>query len=145
LLIEAAGQEDTCLGEPVTKRLMPRTPISTGPLSWVRFDDRIIVTGQGESARNEAGLAEAWYDPEKPIRLEFRTLDGASDSIEGIVPFNHRLLVGGKEYRLSVVNGERRFIEITAQACALPEPGAASAGAEQQRGAEPPGSLILTE
>jgi hypothetical protein len=58
LLIEAAGLADACQSEPVTKRFMPRTPISTEPLSWVRFHDRIIVTGQGEAARNDAGLAE---------------------------------------------------------------------------------------
>ena len=56
VLIEAAGQEDTCHSEPVTKRFMPRTPVSTGPVSWVRFDDRITVTGEGESARSETGL-----------------------------------------------------------------------------------------
>ena len=108
----------------------------------MRFDDRIIVTGQGESARTESGLAEAWYDPEKPIRLEFRTLDGAIESVEGVVPFNHRLLVDGQEYRLSVINGERRFIEITAQACALPESDAASV---ERPGAEAPGSPPFTE
>src|SRR5918994_6151785 len=103
VLIEAAGLDDACRSEPVTKRFMPRTPLSTEPPSWVRFHDRIIVTGQGESARNEAGLAEAWYDPAKPVRLEFRTLDGGTASIEGIVPFTHRMVVDGKEYRFSAV------------------------------------------
>jgi hypothetical protein len=101
---------------------MPRTPISTEPLSWVRFHDRIIVTGQGEAARNDAGLAEAWFDPAQPVRLEFRTLDGGVTSIEGIVPFTHRMVVDGNEYRFSAVRGENRFLEVTAQACPLPEP-----------------------
>jgi hypothetical protein len=122
LLIEAAGLADACQSEPVTKRFMPRTPISTEPLSWVRFHDRIIVTGQGEAARNEAGLAEAWFDPAQPVRLEFRTLDGGVTSIEGIVPFTHRMVVDGNEYRFSAVRGENRFLEVTAQACPLPEP-----------------------
>lgn len=124
-LIEAAARTDACRGEPVTKRFLPRTPISTGPLSYVRFDDRIMVTGQGESALSEAGLPEAWYDPTRPIRLQFRTLDGAITTIEGVVPLTHRMVVDGKEYRFSAVNGSSgasRFIEMTAQACLLPQP-----------------------
>lgn len=129
-LIEAAGL-DACQSGPVTKRFMPRTPVSTGPLSSVRFDDRITVTGDGESARNETGLPEAWYDPAKPVRLEFRTLDGGIASVEGIVPFTHRMVVDGKEYRFSAVSGERRFLEVTAQTCALPGLGADSSASAQ--------------
>jgi cell division protein FtsB len=120
-LIEAAALAEACEDEPVTKRFMPRTPISTGPLSYVRFGDRITITGEGESMLNAAGLAEAWFDPAKPIRLQFRTMDGATTTIEGIVPFTHQIVVDGKEYRFSAVSAEPRFVEVTAQACALPE------------------------
>jgi hypothetical protein len=148
MLIEAAGMEDACQSEPVTKRFMPRTPISTEPLSWVRFHDRIIVTGQGEAARNEAGLAEAWFDPAQPIRLEFRTLEGASTSIEGTLPFTHRMVVDGKEYRFSAVRGETRFLEVTAQACPLPEPdddSRASADSIEEFRGDVPGSQPVTD
>ena len=121
VLIEAAGQEDTCHSEPVTKRFMPRTPVSTGAVSWVRFDDRITVTGEGKSARSETGLAEAWYDPARPVRLQFRTFDGEITTAEGIVPFNHRMAVDGKEYRFSAISITPRFLEVTGQACPLPE------------------------
>ena len=110
-----------CRSEPVTKRFMPRTPVSTGPLSWVRFDDRITVTGEGELARSETGLAEAWYDPARPIRLQFRTFGGEITTIEGTVPFNHRMAVDGKEYRFSAISISPRFLEVTGQACPLPE------------------------
>jgi hypothetical protein len=148
VLIEAAGLDDTCRSEPVTKRFMPHTPISTEPPSWVRFHDRIIVTGQGEAARNDAGLAEAWYDPAKPVRLEFRTLAGATTSIDGIVPFTHRMVVDGKEYRFSAVSGERRFLEMTAQACPLPEPAddsSASAHRSPERRADAARARPLTD
>lgn len=125
-LIEAAGL-NACQSAPVTKRFMPRTPISTGPRSFVRFDDRITVTGEGESVHNEAGLPEAWYDPAKPVRLEFRLLDGTSTSIEGIVPFTHQMAVDGTEYRFSIAQGAARFLEMTAQACPLPDPADGSA------------------
>jgi hypothetical protein len=146
-LIEAAGL-DACQSEPVTKRFMPRTPVSTGPLSSVRFDDRITVTGEGESARNEAGLPEAWYDPAQPVRLEFRTLDGAVTSIEGIVPFTHQMVVDGKEYRFSAMRGDTRFLEMTAQACPLSEPeddSSASNHRSRERRADAPMWDPLTE
>jgi len=132
-LIDAAATPASCDGQPVTKRFMPRTPISTGPVSFVRFDDRITVTGTGQSARNPEGLAEAWYDPTYPIRLEFRTLDGAVTSVEGALPLNHGMVVDGREYRFSVVAGEQWFVEVTEQSCAFPQ----DAGPE---GAEPAGS-----
>lgn len=121
-LIDAAGLEDTCRAEPETKRLMPRTPISTGPRSYVRFDGRITITAEGESARSEAGLPEAWFDPAKPVRLEVRTIDGAITGVEGVVPFTHQMAFDGREYRFSVVGSAPHFIEMTAQACELPEP-----------------------
>jgi cell division protein FtsB len=120
-LIDAAATPASCDGQPLTKRFMPRTPVSTGPLSFVRFDDRITVTGTGQPARNPEGLPEAWYDPSYPVRLEFRTLDGAVTSVEGTLPLNHGMVVDGREYRFSVVPGERWFVEVSAQSCAFPQ------------------------
>jgi cytoskeletal protein RodZ len=148
VLIEAAGQEDTCHSEPVTKRFMPRTPLSSGPVSWVRFDDHITVTGEGESARSETGLAEAWYDPARPVRLQFRTFGGESTTVEGVVPFNHRMAVDGKEYRFSAVSTAPRFLEVTGQACPLPESGDDSSASEDGRQsprADIPGPDSFTE
>jgi cell division protein FtsB len=128
-LIDAAVVPASCDGEPVTKRFMPHTPISTGPVSFVRFDDRITVTAIGQSARNAEGLAEAWYDPSLPVRLEFRTLDGAITNVEGTLPLNHGLVVDGREYRFSIMPGERWFVEVSAQSCAFPQ-GAGPEGAD---------------
>jgi cell division protein FtsB len=133
-LIEAAALAETCKDAPVTKRFMPRTPISTGPRSYVRFDDRITVTGEGESARNDAGLLEAWYDPAEPIRLEFRTMDGATTTVEGVVPLTHQMVVDGKEYRFTAVSATPRFVEMTAQVCALPRLPDETVSAEQAAG-----------
>ena len=120
-LIEAAGDTVTCLSEPVTKRFAPRTPASIGPQSAIRFDDRIIVTGSGATSRNADGLIEAWFDPAEPVRIDFRTLAGEIGSVEGRLPLRYRMLVEGEEYRFAAIAGERSFIEISAQACALPE------------------------
>jgi hypothetical protein len=119
-LIAAAAESVSCDGTPVTKRFMPLTPVSTGPVSYVRFGDRITVTGAGRPVRTAEGLPEAWYDPALPVRLDFQTLDGAVVSIEGVVPLTHSMVVDRREYRFSVVAGDQRFVEITAQECALP-------------------------
>jgi hypothetical protein len=42
-------------------------------------------------------------------------------SIEGVVPLTHSMVVDRREYRFSVVAGDQRFVEITAQDCALPD------------------------
>jgi hypothetical protein len=131
-LIRAAGLNSACPSAPVTKRFMPRTQVSTGPVSSVRFDERITVAGAGEAARNDSGLPEAWYDPAKPVRLEFRTLDGTATTVERVVPFNHQMVVDGKEYRFSAVSGDPGFVEVTGQVCALPEPGDHSRASVQQ-------------
>jgi cell division protein FtsB len=132
-LIDAAGATESCAGTPVTKRFIPLTPVSTGAVSYARFDERITVTGAGESVRTVEGLREAWYDPALPVRIDFQTLDGAVVGVEGILPFTHSMVVDRKEYRFSVVAGERRFVEVTAQACALP-------GARGNDGPVPPSS-----
>lgn len=121
-MIDAAGRPPACDGAPVTKRFALRTAVGAGAVSFVRFDDRVTVTGAGEAARSAAGLAEAWFDPAVPVRLDFRTLDGMVETVEGVVPLSHRLVVDQREYRFSVVAGERSFVEVTAQACGLPQP-----------------------
>jgi hypothetical protein len=119
-LIEAAGAAAACVEAPVTKRFRPRTPLSTGPVSAVRFGDRITVTASAESAFDAGGQREAWYDPAAPVQLVFRTLDGRELQIEGPLPLAHRMLVDGLEYRFSAIAGPTSFVEITGQACAFP-------------------------
>lgn len=119
-LIEAAGADAACVEAPVTKRFRPRTPISTGPVSAVRFGDRITVTASAESAFDASGQREAWYDPAVPIQLVFRTLDGRELQVEGALPLAHRMLVDGLEYRFSAIAGPTSFIEVTGQACPFP-------------------------
>jgi hypothetical protein len=122
LLIAAAAAPEACDGAPETKRFIVRTPVGQGPLSAVRFGgDRITITGTGASTLNSSNLPEAWYDPAEPVRFAFRTLDGASEAVEGVLPLAHRMVVDRREYRFSAVPGERSFVEVTAQACSLPE------------------------
>ncbi len=119
-LLDAAGQEPGCVEAPVTKRFRPRTPLTTDPVSAVRFGERIIVTASAESALAANGQPEAWYDPSRPVQLVFRTLDGQERRVEGTLPLAHRMLVDGLEYRFSAIAGPTSFVELTGQACPFP-------------------------
>jgi hypothetical protein len=119
-LIDAAGQDSGCVEAPVTKRFQPRTPITTGAVSAVRFGDRITVTATAESAVDAGGQPEAWYDPARPVQVVFRTLDGREVKVEGALPLAQRVLVDGLEYRFSAIAGPPSFVEVTGQACAFP-------------------------
>ena len=119
-LIDAAGQDPGCVEAPVTKRFQPRTPITTGAVSAVRFGDRITVTATAESAVDASGQPEAWYDPARPVQVVFRTLDGRELKVEGALPLTHRVLVDGLEYRFSAIAGPPSFVEVTGQACRFP-------------------------
>jgi nitrate reductase NapE component len=116
-LIDAAGQDRGCAEAPVTKRFRPRTPISPGPASAVRFDERVTVSATAASAIDADGQPEAWFDPALPVQLVFRTLDGRVLEVAGTLPLHHDMLVDGLEYRFSAIAGPTSFVEITAQAC----------------------------
>lgn len=141
LLIDVADRPPACAGETETKRFMPKTPIDSGAVNAVRLGgNRVVVTGAGQSARNEAGLAEAWYDPGAPVSLTFRTLAGEAEDLAGTLPLRHVMVVDGTEYRFSAVAGERAFIEVTVQACPLP--GLAPDEAEGE--SAPPAGAVAT-
>jgi hypothetical protein len=79
-----------------------------------------MVTAMAESAVDADGQREAWYDPERPVQLLFRTLDGRELRVEGALPLAHRMLVDGQEYRFSAIAGPTSFVEVTGQACPFP-------------------------
>lgn len=120
-LIDAASRPDDCVEEPVTKRFAVSTPISDGPVSFVRFDGRITVTGEGEAALNAEGLTEAWYDAAQPVHLAFERNDGEVTEVVGVLPMTHRMAVDGQEYRFVLVAGDTAFVEVSAQRCRLPD------------------------
>lgn len=122
LLIDAAGEASVCSTTPETKRFMPQTALGDGVFGAVRFGEgRILVRGEGASAQDEEGRAEAWFDPAEPVRLTFSTLEGEREDVIGVLPLEHRMVLGEREYRFSVIPGERAFVEIAVQECALPE------------------------
>lgn len=120
-LIEQSGPQRECAA-PETRRFVVRTPINQELGAAVGFaGGRVVVGGDGTPARNAQGLPEAWFDPGEPVTLRFRTLDGRTETVEGVLPLHHAMAVGGREYRFSVTGSDRRgFVDVAAQSCAFP-------------------------
>lgn len=121
-LIAMAAKERACDPDTVTKRFLPRTPISVGASDAVTFaDGAIVVTGQGESATDENGNPEAWFDVGKPATVRFVQAGGEASEATGLLPLHHSVVRGDSEYLFNIVAGERQgFVTVTAARCAFP-------------------------
>jgi hypothetical protein len=121
-LITTAAKERSCDAEAVTKRFLPRTPISVGASDAVTFaEGAIVVTGEGESASNAEGQPEAWFDAGKPVTLRFIKAGGGASEATGLLPLQHSVVRGDSEYIFNIVAGERQgFVSATAVRCAFP-------------------------
>lgn len=119
-VIESARPPKNCT-EPSLKRFVVKTPVYNGPHGTVSFGNGVVtVTGEGEAATNANGLPEAWYDPGKPVKIVFIEIGGKRTVKEGLLPIQHSLVVGSKEYRFTVAAGERSFISVTSDSCDYP-------------------------
>jgi hypothetical protein len=119
-VIESARPPKNC-SEPVSKRFVMQTPVYSGPHGNVAFGNgTITVTGQGEPAVSQSGSAEAWYDPGKPVSITFIQIGGKETVKKGLLPIQHSMVIGNKEYRFTVAAGERSFISVTSDSCDSP-------------------------
>lgn len=116
-----AGQPPRNCSDPQTKRFVVRTPAYQGADSQVNIDEStVIVKGQGDSAKNDKGAAEAWFDPSKTVVLTFMDKEGKSEQKSGILPIAHSMILGGREYRMVVEPGARSFAKVTYNSCDYP-------------------------
>lgn len=119
-VISAARPPRNCT-EPQSKRFVVKTPVYNGPDGTVSFGDgAITITGYGDSAVSATGQAEAWYDPGKQVKIVFTQIGGKKTVKEGLLPIQHSMVVGNKEYRFTVAAGERSFINVTGDNCDYP-------------------------
>lgn len=121
-LVQTAADKQSCDGQPVSKRFLVRTPLYQGANDAVTFgDNTITVTAEGESATNAAGNPEAWFDIAKPVKIRFVELGGKVTEASGMLPLQHSVVRGDREYRFSAVAADRRgFVMMTAESCAFP-------------------------
>jgi hypothetical protein len=104
-----------------SRKLQPRTTLSTAPLVAVTFlSDKLTVTGQGATARSADGQPETFYDPGQPVELRFTRIDGSVDTAKGTLPFTHSLVIGDRELMFAAKAGATGVIDLTMQSCAYP-------------------------
>ncbi len=120
-LLGEVEKERQCDPEPVQKRFLVTTPLSTGGNDSIRFADGVlVVTAEGESAITSDGRPEAWFDPALPVTLRFADLNGQVSEASGVLPLNHSLVTRGREYRFNAVPGARGFVQVAGDSCVFP-------------------------
>ena len=119
-VIDSARPPKNCT-EPALKRFVVKTPVYSGPQGAVSFGNGVVtVAGEGTASINNTGQAEAWYDPGKPVKVTFTEIGGKQTVKESLLPIQHSLVVGNKEYRFTVAAGERSFMSVTSDSCDYP-------------------------
>ena len=119
-VIDSARPPKNCT-EPAVKRFVVKTPVYNGPQGAVAFGNGVVtVAGDGAPSVDPAGKQEAWYDPGKPVKITFTEIGGKQTVKEGLLPLQHSLVVGNKEYRFTVAAGERSFLSVTSDTCDYP-------------------------
>lgn len=118
-LIRSARPPRNCT-EPETKRFVVSTPTYQGDSEITIADGALVVRGSGDSAVNASGSQEAWYDSSKKVKIEFIGQGGVNEVKEGIMPINHSIVVGNREYRVSVSEGARSFAKVSFDSCDYP-------------------------
>lgn len=107
--------------DPETKVFLVSTPAYKGPESSLSLADAMItVKARGQSAKNDKGEDEAWYDPSKPVALEFIFKDGQKEEKKGIMPLHQMMVIGDREYRFTITEGARSFAKVSFDSCDYP-------------------------
>lgn len=102
------------------KRFVVKTPAYAGPESFASVAEGVIkVGGSGQSARNDKGLAEAWYDPTKIVEISF-IHNGTRESKQGVLPLRYSVIAENREYRFTIEKGARSFAKVIYDSCAYP-------------------------
>lgn len=120
-VIGTAQNEDRCDDSASTKRFIVQTQLGEGANDTVSFaDNRIVVTASAPAAIDGTGNPEAWFDPAKPVTVQFAIAGGATSNASGVLPLHPSVVTGNSEYRFNLVAGARGFINVTGQRCEYP-------------------------
>lgn len=122
-VIRAATAQWRCTGEPVTRRFILRTPLTTVAGNDVAgfANGAITVTGTGVSENDAQNRPQSWYDPQQSVTLIFNRIGGgAPQEVTGKLPLYYSVVAGDTIHRFTAVPGDRSFVNVTALACAYP-------------------------
>lgn len=118
-VIKSARPPRNCT-KAATKRFVIRTESYHGPDSAVAFaSGTISITGEGSAAKSDGGV-EAWFDPGKTVKVRFARIGGKDIIKEALLPIQHSMVVGDREYRFTVAKGNRSFVNVTSDSCDYP-------------------------
>lgn len=117
LFINSAAEPREC-EEASAKRFLVRTPIYSGANTAASFNkDTITVMGDGASVLTEEGAPQAWFDPAKPVDIQIVEIGGKEHKLSGILPLTTSIIREGLEFRFSMKQGARGFVQVTSQQC----------------------------
>ena len=120
-VIALVDEERVCDADTPTRRIVVTTPLHTAPGGSASFaDGRISISGSGENAVDENGYSVAWYDPAEEVTLTVSTIGGNEETVKGILPLYHNVLLGSDQYRFAVTAGPPDFAIVTVERCDYP-------------------------
>ncbi len=118
-VIRSARPPTGCV-EPEIKRFVVSTPAYNGPKSAAIIADGLIeIYGSGSSAKNDKKLAEAWYDPAKKVKINFKH-NNKTEVKTGTLPMRYSIVAGDREYRFTLEPGAKSFVKVVFDSCNYP-------------------------
>jgi len=119
-IIRSARPPRNC-SDPASKRFMVKTPAYTGPDSAASFGEgAVIISAIGASSRNQKGEPQAWFDASQQVTVTFKTADGQAEKKTVLLPLQHSMIAGGREYRFTLSEGEKSFVKVSYDSCDYP-------------------------
>jgi hypothetical protein len=123
-LIRSSSPPRNC-NDPEVKRFIVQTPKNKGAdNAAVIANGNITVRAVGEPARGKTGKEEAWYDPARPVTLNFEWNNGEKElktqQRKNNLPISQVLVVDKREYRMTFSEGAKSFIKVTFDSCDYP-------------------------
>lgn len=104
------------------KKIPVNTPRSrSGPKAVSFANGVVLVSAEGESAKDKSSGSEPAFDPAQPVRLKVITsATGKETLLNGPLPQRMSVVANGREIRIAFNVGSRSAIEATAESCDFP-------------------------
>jgi len=120
-VLSQTGTRRNCEARSEVRRVPVQTPTARGTrAATVLAGGTLGVLLDGNSAKTEKGDPEQWFDPERPVTLRITMRNGKAIESEGVLPLQHSIVDGDREYRLSVVAGPRGSANVSLERCRFP-------------------------
>lgn len=117
MILRAAEPPRNCTDD-VKRRFVVKTPLYDGPDSKVTMSDgRVTISASGVPVKNADGETEAWYNPNKPVTVNFTVIGGKSTTKTGQLPIHHTIVDGDREHRFTIAKGQRSFATVIGDSC----------------------------